>query len=669
MLNKKALSASAVAVTAADVYVEDVFATHIYNGTGATQTITNGIDLSGQGGMVWIKARSLADQSAVFDTARGVSKSLATNLTSAQYDWAGEGVDQFNSNGFRLDGNNGQFNDSLYIYASWTFRKAAKFFDVVTYTGNGANRTISHNLGSTPGVIIVKSTSLSGTTWMVYHRSLGATKFLRLHLDNGEAILGTAWNNTEPTSTEFTIGTNANVNQSGDTYVAYLFAHDAGGFGDNGDQNVITCGSYTGNGSATGPSISLGYEPQWLLIKNTSSIANWFVFDNMRAIPMNDGGNDSGLLPNRSNAEAKYSNFLNLSATGFNLTTTDAAVNESGSTFIYIAIRRGPMKTPTDATKVFQPVVYTGTNVDNRLIDTTIAPDFVMIRQRNDTVVPGMYTGARLTGSEFLITGSTNAGAADADSFDAQLSASAEYGDNFSSMSGVWVGNDATRKFNANTTSNNHVIHAFKRAPGFFDVVCYTGTGANRTVTHNLGAAPELMIIKARGGAGYNWLVYHSALGNTKYIVLNSTDGENTESTVWNNTSPTSSVFTVGTASAINANTETYLALLFASVSGVSKVGSYTGNGSNQTINCGFSAGARYILIRRTDTTGDWFVYDSARGIVSGNDPQLKLNTTTAEATGYDAIDPDNSGFIVNNNATNFPINVNNATYIYLAIA
>jgi hypothetical protein len=110
------------------------------------------------------------------------------------------------------------------------------------------------------------------------------------------------------------------------------------------------------------------------------------------------------------------------------------------------------------------------------------------------------------------------------------------------------------------------------------------------------------------------------------------------------------------------------VAYLFATKVGISKVGSYTGNGINQTINCGFTTGARFILIKRTDSTGDWHVWDTVRGIIAANDPHLSLNTTAVEITSNDSIDPDTSGFIVNQlAATN--INVNNATYIYLAIA
>ena len=111
-----------------------------------------------------------------------------------------------------------------------------------------------------------------------------------------------------------------------------------------------------------------------------------------------------------------------------------------------------------------------------------------------------------------------------------------------------------------------------------------------------------------------------------------------------------------------------YIVYLFATLAGISKVGSYTGNGSSQTISCGFSAGARFILIKRTDASGDWYVWDSVRGIVAGNDPHLTLDTTAADVTNDDSVDPHNSGFIVNQNSAT-QINVSSGTYIFYAIA
>jgi len=206
----------------------------------------------------------------------------------------------------------------------------------------------------------------------------------------------------------------------------------------------------------------------------------------------------------------------------------------------------------------------------------------------------------------------------------------------------------------------------WKRAPGYFDVVGYTGNGtAGRTVSHNLTVAPEMIWVKSRS-AGDNWYVYHKDLTSAAYaLILNSTTAQINAPTLWNSTTPTDSVFTVGSDGGINGSTKPFIAYLFATLPGISKVGSYTGNGSSQTIDCGFTSGARFILVKRTDSTGDWYVWDTERGIVTGNDPYLELNTTDAEVTSTDWVDPDNSGFIVNGTT----INASSASYIFYAIA
>ena len=229
---------------------------------------------------------------------------------------------------------------------------------------------------------------------------------------------------------------------------------------------------------------------------------------------------------------------------------------------------------------------------------------------------------------------------------------------------GVSWGND-----DGNFNTRTYVNWFFRRAPGFFDVVCYTGTGANRTVSHNLGVVPELMIVKVRDGND-NWTIYNSTIfaANPANILFFTSGAASAFSTRFNSTAPTSTVFTVGTDTSTNWNTKTFVAYLFATVAGVSKVFSYTGNGSSQTINCAFTTGARSVMIKRTDSTGDWYVWDSARGIVAGNDPYLALNTLAAEVTSNDSVDTDSTGFIVNQVAAS-NINVNAATYIFLAIA
>lgn len=176
-----------------------------------------------------------------------------------------------------------------------------------------------------------------------------------------------------------------------------------------------------------------------------------------------------------------------------------------------------------------------------------------------------------------------------------------------------------------------------------------------------------MIIRKGRSGAT-QWEVYSSALANTEKLVLNNNVAKATDTTAWNSTTPTSSVFTIGTGANVNTSTATYVTYIFATCPGVSKVGSYTGNGSTQTINCGFTGGARFVLIKRTDSTGDWYVWDSARGIVAGNDPYLLLNSTAAEVTSTDYIDTYSAGFEISSTAP-AAINASSGSFIFLAIA
>jgi hypothetical protein len=198
-------------------------------------------------------------------------------------------------------------------------------------------------------------------------------------------------------------------------------------------------------------------------------------------------------------------------------------------------------------------------------------------------------------------------------------------------------------------------------------VVCYTGTGSSTTQAHNLAAVPEMMIIRRRTGNGYLWVTYTASQGNTKFAYLNSDQAFAVDSYLAN-TTPTSSVFTVGTNGDVNASGATYIAYLFATVAGVSKVGSYTGTGTTLQINCGFTAGSRFVLIKRTDSTGAWYVWDSARGIVSGNDPYFLLNSSDEEVTNTDYVDTYSAGFEISSTAP-AAINASGGTYIFLAIA
>lgn len=631
-------SANSSQVSDDKLFVEDAFSTFVYTGNGSTQTITNGIDLAGKGGLWWAKGRANPGNlggHGLVDTARGAGKMLQSNTTGAQFSTTGgEFVTSFNSNGVTI-GNDNTFNRAGELTVGWTFRKAPKFFDVVTYTGNGTNSQVqNHSLGSTPGMIIVKQTSASGEYWVVWHRSLASSNLLYLNttdaafVDNGTRIKAAD-------ATTFTVGLNGSTGGNGATYVAYIFAHDTTSDG------IIQCGSYTGNGSTSGPVVNLGWEPQWLLVKEASNANDWYILDTMRGWP-----NGRVLYTNLSNAEdGGLSGGMALNATGFQPTQSWTAINRSGSTYIYIAIRRGPMRTPTSGTSVFTPVVRTGTGTA-ATVSTGNVPDWVIIKNRSGS---DGNNYSRLTGpNRNLYTNLTLQ----------EIDQGAGYGVTGFLNSSFTLGSDANGE---NPSGQSTVNYSFTRAPSFFDEVCYSIPSAG-SVNHNLGVVPEMMILKTRN-ASDNWYVYHSGAPG-KLLRLNTTAAADTAdySSVWGSSAPTATQFSVG-------GWGTYFNYVwygFASCPGVSKVFSFTGNGSSQTINCGFSSGARFILIKRTDSTGNWVTFDSARGIVSGNDPSLLLNSTAAE-TNYDDIDPDSSGFIVNQSTNN--LNVNGASYVGIAIS
>jgi hypothetical protein len=189
------------------------------------------------------------------------------------------------------------------------------------------------------------------------------------------------------------------------------------------------------------------------------------------------------------------------------------------------------------------------------------------------------------------------------------------------------------------------------------DVVAFDGGGAGDVVNHNLGVKPDLMMYKRRSATN-DWIVYNSIDGANYAMFLNKTDARESQIQWWNNTEPTATNFTTGSKAFSGS---TYIAYLFASLAGISKVGSVTHSGTTN-VDCGFSSGARFVLLKRTDATGDWYVWDSERGIVSGNDPYLLLNSTAAEVTNTDYIDPLSSGFTITSSFTA-------GDYIFYAIA
>ena len=631
------------------IYIEEVFQTWLHTGNSSTQTITNGVNLSGNGGLVWLKCRSLNDSHQLIDTVRGGNKPLTSN-NDAQAGTVATAITAFNTNGFTM-GSFSNINFSAEQYVSWSFREQPKFFDCVTYTGNGSNRTIAHNLGSVPGCIIVKKTSDVGP-WPVYHRSLldSATSYLNLNTTGGRNVAPTYWNSTAPTSSVFSLGTSLDVNESGQTYVAYLFAHDAGGFGLNGTDDVISCRTYTGTGS-TLLTVTLDWEPQWVMVKRSDGgTSDWRIFDVMRGMPQLANG-AKALKANLNDAEDLGQDGIAPTATGFRFYSTGSGLNAPGATYIYIAIRRGPMKVPTTGTSVYNAIARTGTGANATITGVGFPPDLVIAKRRN----AGDSTpwNDRLRGAQTIIRSSSDG---------------AEF---TGTGAAIWFllqdGFSTGTSTESNSSGSTYINWAMRRAPGFFDEVCYTGNRAGRTLSHNLTVVPEMMIVKDRT-VGEGWRVYHAALGASGFLVFETVSSSATDTNIWNNTTPTASVFSVGNYGPVNETGDNFVAYLFATCPGVSKVGSFTGTGATQVINCGFTGGARFVMIKATSTSGNWLVWDSARGIVAGNDPYLRINTDLAEITNTDWVDTDSTGFELSNAGGNLA-NTNGVSYIFLAIA
>ena len=645
------------------VYVDDVFSTFLYTGDGSARSITNGIDLAGNGGLIWTKSRSAGIGHALVDTENGVEKYLRSESTAAikTDSNAQEGVKAFNSDGYNLGtwSNEDRFNRTNYTYCSWTFRKQPGFFDIVTYTGNkdsGGNQAIAHNLGSVPGMIIVKS--LTTSQWSVYH--VGSTdggtaknSLIELNADGGSFGDNNAWNNTAPTATHFYVGNSVSTNVDAQGYVAYLFGNNAQDFGEDSDEAIIKCGVFNASNSAFVE--DLGFEPQWLLIKRENGSGVWHIIDNMRGSKIDKSGDHSShsIYADDSGSESGESFSFGVANTGIGVEIAD------GNDYIYVAIRRSHKPaTEFTADKMFKAQSLSAGEGSDTFISTGFPVDMVWTRKKSGAgpFVPGTrLQGGQKSGPDLM--------------FDVNNAEGTNSGMFFLDHSDGATVDFAGGHFNVSpaATDTDYIRYFFRRAKGYFDVVAYTSnTTYPNTVKHNLGVVPELIIIKRRDGSSA-WAVYSSATGNAKHLVISSNAGA-TGSTYWNSTTPTSTVFSVGGQDEVfGYNGYRYIAYLFATADGISKVGSYTGNGSNQDIDCGFSNGASLVLIKRTDANENWHIFDTARGIVAGNDGAFRLDATLAELSA-DGVDPYSAGFNVVQSAS-YNNNVSGGEYIFLAIA
>lgn len=626
------------------------------NNSASDLTISNTDSYEGtDGGLVWIKNRLSATASRdhqLFDTNRGTDNTngsaIASNTNAA--DTTG-GLKSFNSNGFTvgLDPKVNTNNDEL---VSWAFRQYPQFFKVIQYVGDGnPGRVFTHDFGSTVGMVIVKNLQ-SSANWNVWHRS--ATSNLCLNTYGEEASTDATFTGAIRTVTDTTFtmvaggGGQASVNALNDRYVAYIFGHNDGdaNFGISGDQDIIKCGTYTGNGSSVqaNPIIDLGFEPQWLLIKNktqVSSLAHWIIIDNIRRFNIN--GNVEYMQPDGVSLRGSNS-YVRLKPNGFQPISSDERVNASGQEYIYVAIRR-PMRALDNVGDLFEMTNAVG-GVASPVYISSFPVDFAF--RRNIPITESWGVSDRSSQDEELY-------------FDTAGNYNSNSGNRFYYMNGWREAGD----------SSNTQAWMWRRSRGFLDITSYLGNGVSGlTVNHNLGVVPEMVWIKSITGTTNNWAVYHKDLDSTApenyYVQINQTNTVQGPSTsFWNGTKPTNTQITLGSDLVQNTNGNVYIGYLFASIPGIAKVGSYVGNGGSQNINCGFSNGASLILIRSASTSvnSNWLLFDTRRGL--NNEISLSLNTTqvnNGEVASY------SGGFALNNtNSANK--NGNGTTYIFYAIA
>jgi hypothetical protein len=319
----------------------------LYTGTGSSLGVTG---VGFQPDWVWIKERSGAADHGLYDAVRGVQNQLESNTTTAET-VESTGLTAFGSDGFTV-GALAQLNTSADTYVAWNWKangagvsntdgtitstvsvNTTSGFSIVTYTGNGSSgATVGHGLGVAPAMVIVKRRD-SADDWPVYSKQLGGTKNLYLNTTNAAITSSARWNDTDPTSSVFTVGSSAKVNASGGTYVAYCFSEVAG---------YSAFGSYTGNGSADGPFVYLGFRPAFVLVKNASAANSWRLWDNKRP-----GYNLTNLYltPDTSGAEGAINIDVDFTSNGFKIRNTNGSINGSGNTIIFAAFAESPFKT------------------------------------------------------------------------------------------------------------------------------------------------------------------------------------------------------------------------------------------------------------------------------------------------------------------------------------
>ena len=563
------------------------FGCRVYTGN-ASATMIGGFGF--QPDLLWIKNRDDAASSNVgnveiFDAIRGPKEILRGNTTGAEIEEAAAwGVDRFTTDGFNLS-NQGYYgnvnvNDKTFVAWGWdmggttatntsgsidstVMANTAKGQSIVSWTGTGANATVGHGLSSAPELIILKNRDES-QNWGVFHKDLNdgtdsGEYNLFLNENSGEASGEGFWNNTVPASTVFSVGSATQANGSSDKMIAYCF-HSVSGYS--------SIGSYTGNANTTGPSVTTGFRPAFILFKKETAGANWFVIDNARG-PFNTIQTSITIDNAQNESYASTTAKIDFNDNGFQIRNSNNDVNANNVKYRYIAFAGG--------------------------LDSI---------------------------SDYNTDGS----------IDARVKANTTYGQS---------------------------------------IVSYTGNATSgATVGHGLSSAPEMIIVKGRESST-NWAVLHKGIANdyeTDYIALNNATNAVDNVAYWNDTEPTDALFSLGNDNDVNKSGEGHIAYCWHSVTGYSKIGSYTGNGSatGPSVTTGFKPA--FLMVKEIVDGGGWLMVDNTRNPTNPTTLRLNANSNGAEDNSADNnVDFNDTGFQIKTSSGSW--NQNGVTIIYMCFA
>ena len=678
----------------------DYFNAIIWTGDGSNPRTLTGVGF--QSDLVWIKARSAGGDLShqLFDSVRGLSggNSLQPDRAVAEgNEGTGNGyLSAFTSDGFTVDTTSSDIyvNDSGKTYVAWCWKAGGTAssntdgdidsnvsastdagFSVFTYTGNGGtDQTVGHGLGAAPSACIVKSRAAN--SWFIRHDSLPSNENLNFNnsttvTPGGGGLIGDL--SSTSTITLKSGSNNAdNINANGTNYVAYCWIEKDG---------VSKFGSFTGNGSSTGPFVECGFKPRMVIVKRTDAGSNWFMYDTVRGTnnklyaddPSDENGEDGG---------STTSNTILSLSTGFQMTSGNGS-NTNGGTYIFMAwaetfsadedykaLNTANLPAPEikDGSKYFDTKLFTaGTTTVTGL---SFQPDWVWVKNRDQTynhrlidavrgIKNDLYSNAntaeQTNQSDSLLTFTSDGfthgkfGSADADDF----------------VAWNWLaGNGTSSNTNGDITSTVSV-----NATAGFSIVSYTAENAVRTVGHGLGVAPVMYMTKNRDSSN-DWAMYWEVLGATRLIHFNLSSKNETDSAYWNDTAPTSTVFTVGTNTRTGGSTDDYIAYCFAEVEGYSRFSEYSANGNSDGpyVHCGFRPSVLIIKNYAGGSETNWVIKDTTRDTYNPSTKRLNPNITAVESDDSNVdIDFLANGFKIR--STNTSVNESGSDYLFMAFA